>query len=761
MERNPSIWLALAFVLGACSGEEAGVTLSGAVARPGKYAHRTGWAVADYVKAAGGYTREAVVNEGRLIRVIRDSVTNEETNRSWWPLVSSPRVVAGDLILVPLRTYTVRMDSVRAIEDLSIQWQEREYRVPRGWMAEGRTSAGVMVVSIIGVGTVFGNGDGEAMGRFQYLYLHLHPEVFHELALPGGSPVSNRLVLEDARGVHQSVFPRLRHRSGERAEMPPEGHMRVLAGVWPKPRSKASPGSGMRKRKYKDGREWTTFPDGRQRTVFPHGRVEVEFADGSRKTHHPDGGVESTDAGGNVRVTHPDGRISATFADGNREERLIDGRIVQHFKTGTRRTIFPGGTEKTQFADGTVHVKRRDGTVEMSFPEGASETRHADGRITAVTRDGHRVTIFPNGRRLTRAADGTVLEEFADGRRVQSGPDGERVEVFIDGTRRTALKNGATVIEKPDGSRVERHADGTIIEITPDGRRVQTGVDGIRLETRPDGTEIQTDTAGNRLETFPDGRRTQTDVEGNRVEEFPDGMRIKTFANAYRYWGPLRDDLAAVDETPGQLAPGGRLRVSGAVHSDPEDLMAAVFRLPDGSVFEIPAERVNGRFSCVFPESVFTAPGHYRLQVRAQRTGGSVVMADRALVVGNPPPLEKMVLAVMPFRGADDARDRFKKMVHGVRSRLGLPELDTDARLAEIAGAKIWDVMASGAFASEPAHAGEESFARGPSVEEVFTFLMLSGAHRKGILNEEWTRWGVAVQQDGDDVLVVMAFDTG
>lgn len=761
MKRNPSIWLALALVTGACAGERAEVTLSGAVARPGKYAHRTEWAVADYVEDAGGYTREAVVNEGKLIRVLRDSVTNEETKRSWWPLVSSPPVAAGDLILVPFRTYAVRMDSVRPIEDLAIQWQEREYRVPRGWMAEGRTSAGVMVVSVIGVGTVVGSRNGEAMGRFQYLYLHLHPDVYHKLDLPGENPVRNRLVLEDALGVHQSIFPGLRHRSGERAQMPPEGHLRVLAGVWPKPRSKASPGSGMRKRKYRDGREWTTFPDGRQRTVFPDGRVEVEFSDGSRKIHHADGRVESTDAGGNVRVTHPDGRISAAFADGNREERLIDGRIVQHFKTGTRRTIFRDGKEKTRFADGTVHVKHSDGTVEMSFPEGASETRHADGRITAVTRDGHRVTVFPNGRRLTRAANGTVLEEFADGRRVQSGPGGERVEVFIDGTRRTALKDGAAVIEKPDGSRIERHADGTIIEMYPDGRRVQTDVDGIRLETRPDGTEIQTDTGGNRLETFPDGRRTQTDAEGNRVEEFPDGTQIKTFADAYRYWGPLTDDLVAVDETPGQLAPGSRLRVSGAVHSDTQDLIAAVFRLPDGSVFEVPAEQEKGRFACVFPESVFTTPGHYRLQVRAQRTGGSVVTADRALVVGNPPPLEKMVLAVMPFRGADDARERFEKMVHGVRSRLGLPELDTHARLVEIAGAKIWDVMAGDAFTSEPVHAGEESFARGPSVEEVFTFLMLSGAHRKGILNEEWTRWGVAVQQDGDDILVVMAFDTG
>ena len=761
MNVNPPVWMALAVLLSACADKEAVVTLSGAVARPGPYPHNPEWAVADYVKAAGGYTREAVVNEGKLIRVIWDSVTNEETNRSWWPLVSSPPVAAGDLILVPFRTYAVRMDSVRPVEDLAIQWQEREYRVPRGWMAEGRTSAGVMVVSVIGVGTVVGNEDGETLGRFQYLYLHLHPDVYHKLDLPGENPVSNRMVMEDARGVHQSIFPRLRHRSGERAEMPPEGHMRVLAGVWPKPRSKASPGSGMRKRRYKDGREWTTFPDGRQRMVFPDGRVEVEFSDGSRKIHLADGGVESMDAGGNVRVTHPDGRISATFADGNREERFADGRIVQHFKTGTRRTIFPDGSERTRFEDGTLHVSRRNGTVEMTFPEGMTETRYADGRIVAVTREGHRVTVFPNGRRLTRTPDGTVLEEFADGRRVQRGPDGERVEVFIDGTRRTSFKDGSSVIEKPDGVRVERHADGLTVEVFPDGREAQTGADGVRLEVFPDGREVQTDAHGNRLETFPDGRRFQRDAEGNHVEEFPDGTRIKTFVNAYRYWGTIREDLAEVAETPGRLTPGGRLRVSGALISDLDDLLAAVFRLPDGNVFESPVEREKGRFSCVFPESVLTKSGHYRVQVLAQTAEGAVVVADRPLVVGNPTPLEKMVLAIMPYRGADDARNRLSDMIHAARSRLGLPELDTDARLVEIAGTKIWDVMASGAFTSEPAHAGEESFARGPSVEEVFTFLMLSGAHRKGILNQEWTRWGVAVQQDGDDILVVMAFDTG
>ena len=109
MNGYPPAWLALAFVLSACAGEEAVVTVSGAVARPGRYAHRPEWTAADYVEAAGGYTAEAVASEGKLIRVRRDSVTNEEANRSWWPLASSPLVRAGDVILVPFRTYAVRI----------------------------------------------------------------------------------------------------------------------------------------------------------------------------------------------------------------------------------------------------------------------------------------------------------------------------------------------------------------------------------------------------------------------------------------------------------------------------------------------------------------------------------------------------------------------------------------------------------------------------------------------------------------------------
>ncbi len=757
MNRNTPAWLALAFVLSACAGEEAVVTLSGAVARPGPYAHRPEWTVADYLKAAGGYTAEAVVSEGKLIRVRRDSVNNEETNRSWWPLVSSPQVIAGDVILVPFRTYAVRMDMVWSIKNLSLRWQDREYRVSTGWLTEGRTNAGVMVATVIGDGTVVGNDSGDTLGRFQYLYLHLHPAVYDELALPDGSPVENRLLLEDALGIHKSIFSRVRHRSGERAEMPPEGYLRVLAGVWPKPRSKTSPGSGIRKRKYRDGREWTTFPDGRQRMVFPGGRVEVELPDGAREKRYADGRIEVTDVRGNVKVTHPDGRIATAFADGNREERFADGRIVQRFKTGTLRTIFPDGTEKTRFADGTMHVKRKNGTVEMTFPEGMTETRYADGRRMAVTSEGHRVTVFPNGRRLTVSADGTVLEEFADGRRVQQGPDGERVEVLIDGTRRTVLKDGSTVIRKPDGTRVEHHADGLVVEIFPDGREAQTGADGVRLEVFPDGREVQTDAQGNRLETFPDGRRSQSDAEGSLVEEFPDGTQIKTYVNAYRYWGPITDDLVEVDDTPERLPPGGRLRMAGAVRSDLEGLLAAVFRLPDGNVFEIPIERENERFHCAFPESVFATSGHYRVQVRAQLTHGSVVVEDRPLVVGDPPPLGKMVLTVLPFRGADDARDRLLQMIHAARSRLELPVLESHPRLMEFARAKIWE---SGAVTSERTHGGAESFARGPSVEEVYTFMMLSGAHRRGILGKEWTHWGVAVQQDGADILVVMVFDT-
>ncbi|MDE2999064.1 MAG: hypothetical protein OXU79_08305 [Gemmatimonadota bacterium] len=759
MNVNPPAWLALAVFLSACTEKAAVVTLSGAVARPGPYAHNQEWSMADYVAAAGGYTAEAVVSEGRLIRVLRDSLTGEETSRSWWPLVSSPVVFAGDLIFVPFRTYEVQMDTVRPVENLNIQWKDREYRVPQAWLAEGRTDSGVMVASVIGTGTVVGSEKGETLGRFQYLYLHLHPRVYDELALPAGNPVESDLILEDAVGVHQSIFPRLRHRSGVRAEMPPDGYLRVLAGVWPKPGSKTMPGSGMRKRNYRDGREWTTFPDGRQRMVFPDGRVEVELPDGSRENRHADGRIEMTDSRGNVRVTHPDGRRAVAFADGNREERFADGRIVQYFKTGTSRTIFPDGSEKTRFEDGTLHVRRRNGTVEMTFPEGMKETRHADGRIVAVTGEGHRITVFPNGRRLTRTRDGTVLEEFADGRRVQRGPDGERVEVFIDGTRRTSLKDGSSVIEQPDGVRVERHADGLTVEMFPDGREVQTGSDGVRLEAFPDGRKVQTDVRGNRLETFPDGRRLQSDSEGNQVEAFPDGTRIRTFVNGYRYWGTVRDGLAEVDETPEGLPPGSRLRVAGALSSDVDELLAAIFRLPDGNVFELPVVPEEGRFSCVFPDSVLTASGHYRVQVLAKLPGESVVVADRPLIIGNPSALEKMVLAIVPFRGADDARSRLSRMINAARGRLGLPALETHPRLMDAAGARLWDVLSSSGPAAEPMAWGAESITRGPSVEEVFTYMMHGAAQRHSILNGEWKHMGLAVDQDGEDIVVVVIFD--
>ncbi len=759
MNVNPPVWMALAVLLSACAEKEAAVTLSGAVARPGPYPHNPEWTVADYVEAGGGYTAEAVVPEGRLIRVLRDSVTSEETSRSWWPLVSSPVVFAGDLIFVPYRTYAVQMDKIRPVENLNIHWKEREYRAPEAWLAEGRTDSGVMVASVIGTGTVVGSEKGESLGRFQYLYLHLHPDVYDELALPAGSPAKNEMILEDAVGVHQSIFPRLRHRSGVRAEMPPDGYLRVLAGVWPKPRSRTTPGPGMRRRNYKDGRVWTTFPDGRQRMVFPDGRVEVELPDGSRENRYADGRIEMTDARGNVRVTHPDGSIAAVFADGNREERFSDGRIVQHFKTGTRRTIFSDGSERTRFEDGTLHVRRTNGTVEMTFPEGMTETRYADGRIVAVTGEGHRVTVFPNGRRLTRTQDGTVLEEFADGRRVQRGPDGERVEVFIDGTRRTSFRDGSSVIEKPDGTRVERHADGLTVEVFPDGREAQTGADGVRLEVFPDGREVQTDAHGNRLETFPDGRRFQRDAEGNHVEEFPDGTRIKTYVNAYRYWGTIREDLADVDETPGRLPPGDRLRVAGALTSDVDGLLAAIFRLPDGNVSELTVEPEEGRFSCVFPESVLTASGHYRFQVLAQLPRESVVVADRSLVVGNPSPLEKMVLAILPFRGADDARSRLSGLIHAARSRLGLPALEAHPRLMDAARARLWDVLSSSGPVTERMAWGAESYTRGPSVEEVFTYMMHSAAQRRSILNGEWKHVGLAVDQDDGDIVAVVILD--
>jgi uncharacterized protein YkwD len=54
---------------------------------------------------------------------------------------------------------------------------------------------------------------------------------------------------------------------------------------------------------------------------------------------------------------------------------------------------------------------------------------------------------------------------------------------------------------------------------------------------------------------------------------------------------------------------------------------------------------------------------------------------------------------------------------------------------------------------------GAENVARGPSVEEVHAYMMMSVGHRSIILDHRFTKFGVAVAEDRGQVWVVEVFE--
>ncbi len=751
-------WLLLVAIAFGC-GEQKVVTVSGAVNSSGEYPHRLDWDVAKYLEAAGGYTQDAVIEEARLNRSEPDSANPKLSRQLRWPIEKAPQVIPGDLIWVPKRTYSVRIDTVKAVEDLSVSWKGNVYRVPKGYLSPGWTSVGVMTAVVIGDGTVAKEGGDETLARFQYLHVSMHPDEYATTFVNTGEVAKHREMLEDAKELHKVVMEKSAYKVEDKIERPLGGYVHVLAGVWPKPRNRTLPGSGMRKKKFGDGREWTTYSDGRQRMIHPDGRVVIDFPAGAKETRYPEGRVESVDASGNRSTIYPDGKRVVAYVDGNHETRYPDGRLVQKFATGTERTISSDGTERTRFADGTIHLKRPGGKVEIQVPRGVRETKHADGRVVATTAAGHEVTVFPDGRRFTRTKQGDTIEEYADGRKVQKGADGSTVQIFMDGSKRTLFKDGSVSFERADGSRRDTHADGTTVELMVNGTKVQTNSDGTVLEVFPDGREIQTDPNGSRLERFPDGRTLQADAAGNSIETLPDGMMIKTFVNAYRYWGRVQDSLIELEEVADKLSSGDSIVVEGTVPDSVESLMVAAFRVPDGVPVHARILREEDSFVATLVDSLLDVEGYYRLQIQASLPTRAVVVTDMEIKIGDPPDLGEMILDVQPFRSSDDAEVRVYDLVNLARTDLGLYALELDYALTEIAKAQVWEAVATGSFTHGVGREGAENVARGPSVEEVHTYMMMSVGHRSIILDRRFTKFGVAVADDRGQVWVVEVFD--
>ncbi len=283
------------------------VQVQGAVVRPGPFPHRPGWLAGDYIVRAGGYLAEADTGAATLARWPSPDGAGEMAydQRRVWALSAAPSIAPGDQILVLDRTYPVRLDTVRQIADVVLDYRNRRYRVPDGLLVAGWTDRGVTAAVIIGEGDVV--RDGATIAKFHYLYLRLHPDRYPEFLPDPGPVVADRDGLEDAVAIHHSMTEHAGYVSSGEARIPPSGHLYVQAGVWLNPRRTTDPGPGMRRRRFPDGRVWTTFPDGRQRTRYPDGRTVVTFSGGATEVRHGDGRVAFTDAVGNRHTRHGDG----------------------------------------------------------------------------------------------------------------------------------------------------------------------------------------------------------------------------------------------------------------------------------------------------------------------------------------------------------------------------------------------------------------------------------------------------------------------
>ncbi|MCY3869469.1 MAG: SLBB domain-containing protein [Gemmatimonadetes bacterium] len=448
------------------------VTVSGAVAKPGTYVYQPDRSANSYLKGAGGLTEEALLDSAYLVRGLVDSSGKEIIKSVTIPLSKHPKVLPDDEIKVPVRVYDVRLDTVRVLRNVRLVHESRIFKISTGALVSGWTERGVLVALLLGRGKVYEIADtSKAVWAFHYLYVHLHPDEYGRLTGFTGDVIDSLEALEDAHAIHTRTRTQLDYVRPGGLQLPDTGYWRVLLGILLTPRSASFPGSGLRRRRFEDGRVWTTFPNGRQRWQHPDGRVEVTFPGGAKETRFPDGRVVSAYEQLVSRLKD-ESAVRNGVAGGAMEERaserateisagvIPDGTIVTRQKGGNEPAIQP---------DGYMIVKGVDGSIRETFP---------DGRILHRSGTGYQVEIFPDGREIESNRFGQKITSWPDGRKEVRMP----AAYSYPGPLRTDL---AVVNPLPDSVAVGE-------ELTVTGQ-LHSEVEDISISTflAPDGNVIK------------------------------------------------------------------------------------------------------------------------------------------------------------------------------------------------------------------------------------------------------------------------------
>ena len=388
------------------------VTVSGAVAKPGAYVYQPDKSAASYLEGAGGMTEEALLDSAYLIRGLVDSSGKEIIKSVTIPLSEYPEVLPDDVIKVPTRVYDVRLDTVRVLRNVRLVHENRILKIPAGALVSGWTERGVLVALLLGRGKVYEMADtAKAVWAFHYLYVHLHPDEYGRLKGFAEDVIDSLEALEDAHAIHTRTIKQLDYVRPEGLQLPDTGYWRVLLGILLTPRSASFPGRGLRRRRFEDGRVWTTFPNGRQRWQYPDGRVEVIFPGGVKKEiRFPDGRVVSA-AELQVSRLKDESEVRNGVAGGAMEERAserateISAEVIPDGIVVTRKK---GENEPAIQSDGYMIVKGVDGSSRETFP---------DGRILHRSGTGYQVEIFPDGREIESNRFGQKITSWPDGRK--------------------------------------------------------------------------------------------------------------------------------------------------------------------------------------------------------------------------------------------------------------------------------------------------------------------------------------------------------
>ncbi len=229
-----------------------------------------------------------------------------------------------------------------------------------------------------------------------------------------------------------------------------------------------------------------------------------------------------------------------------------------------------------------------------------------------------------------------------------------------------------------------------------------------------------------------------------------------------------------IDPVPVTPSIGHALTVRGRVVIDGMRISSSFLGLPDGSVRKLDTAQIPGSDDFEVRIS-FDRPGRHELELQIEDGCGPETAVLLPLYVDVNPDLRPIIVPSGAMAG--DLRppeEILAQMINSARKKANLPVLVIDQRLESIARSHTKDMVALGYFGHRSPDgtrledrlsargltpsSSAENVARSHDVVRAHRNLMRSPSHRLNTMSREFTHMGIAVEQDGDSVVVTEVF---